>query len=55
MNLTKTLKLKKASPALKNKPLKLLLLQFKNQSIKKIQKHFISKENLLFVNSSKAK
>ena len=39
-NLTKTLKLKKISPALKNKSLKHLLRHFKNHSIKKIKKHF---------------
>ena len=37
---TKTLKLKKASFALKNKPLTHLLKQIKNQFIKEIQKHF---------------
>ena len=47
-NLTKTLKLKKISPALKNKSLKHLLKQFKNQSIKKIQKHFNSNEKFCF-------
>ena len=46
--MTKTLKLKKAYPAQKNKPLKHLLTQFKNQSIKKIQKHDNSKEKFIF-------
>ena len=46
--MTKTLKLKKISPALKNKSLKHLLKQFKNQSIKKIQKHFNSNEKFCF-------
>ena len=47
-NLTKTLKLKKTSPALKNKSLKHLLRHFKNHSNKKIKKHFNSKEIFTF-------
>ena len=47
-NLTKTLKLKKAPPAQKNKNLKYLLQQFKNRSIKKTQKHLNSKEKFTF-------
>ena len=38
-NLTKTLKFKKKSPALKKKSLKHLLRQFENHSSKKIKKH----------------
>ena len=47
-NVTKILKLKKVSTALKNNPLKHQLQKFKNQSIKKIQKHFNSKEKFTF-------
>ena len=47
-NLTKTLKLKKASSALKKKTLKHLLKHFKNQSIKKIQNYFNDKEKFTF-------
>ena len=46
--MTKTLKLRKASPAQKNKCLKHLHQQFKNQSIKKIQEHFNSKGKFTF-------
>ena len=46
--MTKTLKLKKASPAQKNKSLKHILQQFKNQSIKKIQEHFNIKGKFTF-------
>ena len=47
-DLTKTLKLRKASPPLWNKILKHLLKQLKKQSIKKIQNHFNSKEKFNF-------
>ena len=47
-NLTKTLKLKKSSPALKKKSPKQLLRHFKNHSTKKIKKHFKSKELFAF-------
>ena len=47
-SLTKTLKLKKTSPALKKKSLKHLLRHFKNHSIKKIKIHFNSKEIFTF-------
>ena len=47
-DLTKTLKLKKASPVLKKKSLKHLLRHFKNHSTKKIKKHLNSKEIFTF-------
>ena len=42
--MTKTLKLKKTSPALKEKSLKHLLKQFRDHFNQKIKKHFNSKE-----------
>ena len=47
-NLTKTVKLKKTSPALKKKSLKHLLRRFKKNSTKKIKEHFNSKETFTF-------
>ena len=44
MRLTKILILKKAFPTVKNIPLKHLLKQFKNQSFKKMEKHFNTKK-----------
>ena len=48
INLTKTLKLKKISPALKRKPPKHLLRHFNNHSTKKIREHFNIKEIFTF-------
>ena len=48
-DLTKTLKLKKASPVLKKKSLKHLLRHFKNHSTKKSKKHFNSKEIFTYI------
>ena len=47
-NLTKSLKSKKISPALKKKSLKHLLRLFKNYSTKKIREHLNSKEIFTF-------
>ena len=49
-NLTKTLKLKKTSPALKKKSLKHLLRHFKNHSTKKLRNILIVRKYLLYLN-----
>ena len=54
-NLTKTLKLKERSPALKKKSLKHVLRHFKNLSTKKLRNIVIAKKYLLFVNLKKLK